>query len=151
VQEKDNQTLGKDDFLKLLVTQLKYQDPLNPMEDKDFIAQTAQFSSLEQMQNLNTNVKEGLNNLIGLQYELLLNFTSWQSTLSGLNLIGKEIVGKDAKGESITGIVERVKFTEKGPFVLVNGKEIALVDIIEIGSATTQEKEPAVNEGEKDA
>lgn len=45
--------LDKDAFLNLLVTQMRYQDPLNPTQDKDFLAQMAQFSSLEQMQNLN--------------------------------------------------------------------------------------------------
>lgn len=45
-------TLGKDDFLRLLVTQMQNQDPLNPTEDTEFIAQMAQFTSLEQMQNL---------------------------------------------------------------------------------------------------
>lgn len=45
-------TLGKDQFLQLLTAQLRYQNPLNPMDDKDFIGQMAQFSSLEQMSNV---------------------------------------------------------------------------------------------------
>ncbi|KAB7668643.1 flagellar hook assembly protein FlgD [Bacillus sp. B1-b2] len=56
-----NSNLGKDDFLKILVTQLQNQDPTSPMEDKEFIAQMAQFSSLEQMQNLNTTMSSFVN------------------------------------------------------------------------------------------
>jgi flagellar basal-body rod modification protein FlgD len=51
-------TLGKDDFLKILMTQLQNQDPLNPMQDKDFVAQMATFSSLEQMTNMNNTLQK---------------------------------------------------------------------------------------------
>jgi len=53
-----NGDLGKDAFIQLLVTQLQNQDPLDPVDDKEFISQMAQFSALEQMQNLNTSFKD---------------------------------------------------------------------------------------------
>ena len=54
-------TLDKDDFLQLLITKMTHQDPLSPMEDAEFIAELAQFSSLEQMQNLNDIMEESVN------------------------------------------------------------------------------------------
>ena len=52
--------LGKDAFLKILITQLTHQDPLDPLKDKDFIAQMAQFSTLEQMTNMNKSIEQML-------------------------------------------------------------------------------------------
>lgn len=73
-QPKDK--LGKQDFLNLLTTQLKYQDPLKPMEDKEFIGQMAQFSSLEQMQNLNTTLEAGQKDMYEAIKSLNNNFVT---------------------------------------------------------------------------
>lgn len=57
LSSSSTQALDKDDFLKLLVTQLQNQDPLNPADSTEFVTQLAQFSSLEQLQNVNDNIK----------------------------------------------------------------------------------------------
>jgi len=69
-------SLGKDEFLKLLITELKHQDPTNPMNDREFISQMSQFSSLEQMLNLNNQVGKLISNL---------------SFNSSFNLLGKGV------------------------------------------------------------
>ncbi len=74
VTKSDPRSLGKDDFLKLLVTQLKNQDPLNPASSTEFVAQLAQFSSLEQLSNVNENLKivqsynQSINNLQAVNF-----------------------------------------------------------------------------------
>jgi flagellar basal-body rod modification protein FlgD len=78
------QSLGKDDFLQLLVTKLQNQDPLNPMDDEDFIAQLAQFSSLEQMSNIAEAIDEA--NQLGYVQMQSLN-----------NAMAAGFVGKDVK------------------------------------------------------
>ena len=88
LSKQKGSSLDKDSFMLLLVTQFKYQDPLNPMDDKEFIAQMAQFSSLEQLMNLNTSM-ESLTTATNNQQ--MINATSYigkQVTISG-NSIGK--------------------------------------------------------------
>lgn len=105
-------SLGKDDFLNLLVTQLQYQDPLNPMDDKEFIGQMAQFSALEQMQNMNSSV----------------------SSTQAYALIDKYVTAsiKDSStGEikAVQGIVTSVKTTNGKTTLTVNGEDVSLDEI----------------------
>lgn len=124
-----NQTLGKDDFLKLLITELKNQDPMNAVDDKDFIAQMAQFSSLEQMNNMT----ESVNNLATTMYSLYS-----QSLLTqGAALIGKQVVGEDNDGNSIQGIVDSVKWSSMGLQLQIGDKLLDLADVTGISTPET--------------
>jgi len=66
-QRSPNEAMGKDAFLKLLVTQLENQDPLKPTDNTEFVAQLAQFSSLEGIQNLNSTMDGMANGISSLQ------------------------------------------------------------------------------------
>ena len=79
LSKQKGSNLDKDSFMLLLVTQFQYQDPLNPMEDTEFISQMAQFSSLEQMMNLNTSM------------ESLVDATNNQQMINATSYIGKMV------------------------------------------------------------
>lgn len=126
-----NKNLGKDEFLKLLITQLKYQNPMEPIKDQDFIAQMANFSALEQMQNLNKSFA-GLTNMVA--EEIIPGITMQQAS----SIIGKEVIYIDTpsdENEEIKlskGLVEAVSFLEGEIIYTVNGKNVensALVSI----------------------
>ncbi|AHF07766.1 flagellar hook capping FlgD N-terminal domain-containing protein [Desulfitobacterium metallireducens] len=103
-----NQTLGKDEFLKLLTTELRNQDPLQPMDNKDFIAQMAQFSSLEQMNNVAQSMENLKASMTGYFQQGLLT--------QGAALIGKQVSGMDTDGVTvISGIVDSVKWLDGNP------------------------------------
>jgi flagellar basal-body rod modification protein FlgD len=118
--------LGKDEFFKLLLAQLKNQDPLNPQDGAAFSAQLAQFSSLEQLTNINTALTAQ-----NLNYTNLLN-------AQAVNLIGKEVTARqiDASDASltttITGQVSAVQFKDKAIYLTVNGQEIAFSDVTSV-------------------
>jgi len=100
-----NQSLGKEDFLKILLTQLSHQDPTAPMEDKEFIAQMAQFSSLEQMTNMAADFAK---------MARMLRVTEASTSL------GKS-VELSLEDETIQGVVKAVTRDEM-PQILVNGR-----------------------------
>ena len=124
--------LDKNAFLKLLIAQLRNQDPLKPMEDKEFIAQLAQFSSLEQMQLMN--------NTLAPFIEMMGPFVRNQTGFAAASWVGRTITAfdpsppldengaeidpqVDENGQTvrrvISGGVDSVKFTDDGPILTI--------------------------------
>ncbi|MFJ8459830.1 flagellar hook assembly protein FlgD [Lysinibacillus xylanilyticus] len=146
-RQTGNSELGKDAFLQLLITQLQHQDPTNPMDDREFIAQMAQFSSLEQMQNM-TKAMESL--LLSQQQTQMMNYSTF---------IGKEVkwhevteeLDKDKKPiiKEGSGVIQSINFVDGNvKFVLEDGKEITPGNISAIlgGSGTNSNGNNTVTE-----
>jgi flagellar basal-body rod modification protein FlgD len=97
--------LDKDDFLKILVTQLQHQDPTAPLEDKEFVAQMAQFSSLEQMTNMSQSFQK---------------LSSLLSSSEASQILGRNVTLQDGDSK-VTGLVSEVVRGDS-PQIGVNGK-----------------------------
>jgi len=127
-----DQIMSKDDFLKLFITQIQNQDPLDPMDNTEFTSQLAQFSSLEQLQNVNTTL-EAL-----VEYE-----NSIQNTLA-VNFIGKEVT---AVGNGITVTEDQSQYKLRYSLdkdatdvnVIIKYEDGSTVAILEEGAQTSGE------------
>ena len=140
--DNPNSVMGKTDFLELLITKLRFQDPLKPMSDESFIADMAQFSSLEQMNTMNsgftqqTSAIENLNdNLIGL---MLMQNTSQAASLIGKNVTVAYSETDLATGQLVekttAGVVDVVRFVDGQPKIVVGGNEYYLSAVKEISA-----------------
>jgi len=96
-------SLGMEDFLKILLTQLTYQDPLKPMDNQEFMAQMAQFTSLEQTQQLNSKIETLITN---------------QAALQSVGLIGRT-VDVTVNGSTLTGTVSALSLSGDSPLITV--------------------------------
>jgi flagellar basal-body rod modification protein FlgD len=104
-----NRTLDSDDFMKILMTQLTAQDPMNPMKDTEFIAQMANFSSLEQMRGLS---------------KAFDSFANQQKLSASPTYLGCEVTVKDPSSDTgeVKGIVESITLKDGTPALVINGK-----------------------------
>ncbi|MBA9024865.1 flagellar hook assembly protein FlgD [Peribacillus huizhouensis] len=130
-------TLGKDDFLKLLMAQLQNQDPTSPMDNTAFVSQMATFSSLEQM----TNIGTGINSLIDIQQQ--------NSLLAYNNFVGKEVtwhkINTDDSGETGeikveegTGVVSSLEYKNNGvTFILEDGTKLEPGNISKLNATSS--------------
>jgi flagellar basal-body rod modification protein FlgD len=124
-QEKS--VLGQDDFLKILITQLKNQDPLQPMQDREFIAQMATFSSLEQMTKMNSSIQEMRGMMLGQATSYVGKEISYEVNLYDHET--GEMTGKEVYSGVVTGIEN-----EKGKTYLLttNGHRITLDALLSV-------------------
>ena len=109
--------MGKDTFLKLLVAQLKYQNPLEPTDSAAFMAQTAQFTVVEKLDALAKNNAELL---------------STNRALSASSLIGQSVVHPGPGGEDVVAQVTGVRFDATGPVLLTGDTEVSLAGVKEV-------------------
>ncbi|HZZ18155.1 MAG TPA: flagellar hook capping FlgD N-terminal domain-containing protein [Opitutaceae bacterium] len=115
------QALGINDFMKLLATQFQEQDPLKPMDDTAFIAQTAQFTALQQATTLTQQV----------------------SQMAASSYIGRQVSVNDGSGKIVSGTVSAVDTSGSAPQLLINGVEYPISNLEAISPPSTTTTTPA--------
>lgn len=111
----------RNEFFQLLTTQLKYQDPLNPVMDTEFIAQLAQFSTLEELQGLNRRIDE----MVQLQL--------WVSGMGqATTLIGRHVTLELADGTRVEGTVDAVTMRNGAPYLQVGDREYLVTTVVAV-------------------
>ncbi|HEY8491779.1 MAG TPA: flagellar hook capping FlgD N-terminal domain-containing protein [Dehalococcoidia bacterium] len=109
--------LGQDDFLQLIIAQMRNQNPLEPMKDTDFIAQMAQFDTLTQMRKVN---------------EALVALQRLSELTQASSLLGRTVTAVDQEGREITGTVSHVKVVDGVPMLDVGGKTVDIYRVKEV-------------------
>lgn len=118
-----SKALGQQDFLKLLSVQMTTQDPMNPQKDTDFIAQMAQFNSLEAMQGMQSGMSR-------LQQD--------QQTLQATALLGRTVELQVDKDHTAIGVVSAVKIEAGTPKLIVDNKSYGMGQMISITPTNQQ-------------
>lgn len=133
--EQTSSILGKDSFLQLLVAQLANQDPTNPMEDREFIAQMAQFSSLEQMNNVASELR-GLRLMFGMSSDLIGKSIEW--------------IDPNIEGTIRSGVVDSIVMRNGEPVIVVGNEEISYADVTRVSVGTPSEEAPPSEQPDQD-
>lgn len=121
--------LGRDTFLNLLVMELQHQDPLDPVNNRDMIAQLAQFSSLEQANELNDNFAA-----LSDRFEYFSGNLDQLNFISAQGLLGKYVEGVDTSGTTITGKVESVQLSGSIVVLTVDGQRLPMTGVTTVGT-----------------
>src|SRR5690554_3452180 len=113
--------LGSDAFLKLLVAQLRYQNPAQPTDPSAMLGQTAQFTMVETLQTL-----------ANIQRELM----AFQEAVGAMGMIGREVTAVGFDGNPVTGTVEKVRFTPEGILLTIDGVELPMASVLEASTGS---------------
>ena len=139
-QGAQNAAVDKDAFMKMLVAQLQNQDPMSPQDNQAMVAQLAQFSSLEQMQQLNQNI-------LGLAVLQQTNAVMSQLTQSSA-LIGQRVTYIDPEtNDELTGEVGKVKLLDGVATLEIGGKDVPLGNVTSILGQPAPEPTPGADSG----
>ena len=120
--EVSRSNLSQNDFIKLFMTELTFQDPLEPINNREFLAQMAQFTNLEQARLTNENIS---------------NLVSINATLQSLGIIGKQVEVITDSGTKVTGTVSAVNFSPDGSLINVKQADGSFLTNIKLSQIKT--------------